>query len=225
MATETDGARAHDILLSFEPLGGRGLCWRYVWQAYKEAGASTDAGSTPTAFRGWEVSHGKHPGDRNPPFGAAVWLGRRGSDGDMKGDVFIAGRFDGDHAATDEPTWLQTGVTSIAARMQLTGREYLGWTDHVIDCPIRFPGLGPAPVPVTPNQRTTGPNGANQRPAPTTASPIVDFLDPGVVGTFDGWTHGENVQGNDVWFRGAFSGWWSWSGGFTDAGVHDLPAL
>lgn len=216
MATATDGARAHDILLAFEPLERKGLCWHYVWRAYAEAGASTNAPATPNALAGWGVSLGKHPGDRNPPRGAAVWLGRRG-DGNMAGDVFIAGGFDGDHAATDQPSWFHTGVTTIDARMALTGREYLGWTDHVIDCPIVLVAQ--------PNQRTVGPNGANQRPSPSTASPVANVLAAGTVGTFNGWTHGESVQGNDVWFRGAFSGRWSWSGGFTDTGTHDLAQL
>jgi hypothetical protein len=70
-----------------------------------------------------------------------------------------------------------------------------------------------------------GPNGVKGRaPEPTTASPEVDFLKAGVVGTFNGWKNGENVSGNPVWFRG-ISGNWFWSGGFTDTGTHDLTDL
>lgn len=147
MATATDGQRAHGILLGFAPLSKHGYCWYYVWQAYAAAGASTGQGSTPTALAAWNATQGKHPGDRNPPPGAAIWLGRR-YDGNMDGDVFIAGQFDGDHAATDQPGWGQTGVTSIQGRMDLTGREYLGWSDHVLDCPIIMGG-GSAPTPPT----------------------------------------------------------------------------
>jgi hypothetical protein len=142
MATSTDGVRAHDILLGYEPLSKHGYCWYYVWQAYAAAGASTSMGSTPTAYAAWNVTSGRHPGDRNPPHGAAIWLGRRYSDGNLDGDVFIAGAYDGDHAATDQPGWGQTGTTSIQGRMNLTGREYLGWTDHVLDCPITTGGDG-----------------------------------------------------------------------------------
>lgn len=145
MATETDGKAAHDFLLSFEPLANGGWCWHYVWNAYARAGASTGMGSTPTAYKGWNATSGKHPGDRNPPHGAAIWLGRR-YDGNMDGDVFIAGAYDGDHAATDEPGWNQTGLTSIEARMNLCGREYLGWSDHVLDCPI-LGATAPEPEP------------------------------------------------------------------------------
>ena len=130
-----DGRRAHEILLGFEPLTRYGACWYYVWQAYAQAGAWTDMGSTPTAYEGWNATSGKHPGDRNPPYGAAIWLGRR-YDGNMDGDVFIAGPVDGDHSATDQANYGYTGWTSIQARMDLCGREYLGWTDHVMDCPI-----------------------------------------------------------------------------------------
>ena len=51
------------------------------------------------------------------------------------------------------------------------------------------------------------------------------MLAPGVVGNFDGWTHGEKVDGNDVWFRG-ISGNWFWSGGFKEGPLTDgLPLV
>lgn len=136
-----DGPRAHDILLGYEPLSHYGACWYYVWQAYAAAGASTGMGSSATAYDGWNLSSGKHL-DMDPPEGAAVWLGRR-YDGNMSGDVFIAGKRDGDHAATDQPVYGQTGTTTLRERMNLCGREYLGWTDHVLDCPIT---LGSTPM-------------------------------------------------------------------------------
>lgn len=75
---------------------------------------------------------------------------------------------------------------------------------------------------VAPNQRVVGPNGANGRSGPSTADPITQFLKAGTVANLDAWMHGENVDGNTVWFRGAISGDWFWSGGFTDTGTHDL---
>jgi hypothetical protein len=216
----TDGPRAHDILLGYEPLANYGWCWNYVWNAYAAAGASTSMGSTPTAYKGWEVTWGKHPGDRNVPNGGAIWLGRR-YDGNMDGDVFIGGSSDGQHAATDQPIYGQTGVVSIQARMDLCGREYLGWTDHVCDCPINTTGG----TPPAGNQRQTTNAPANQRPEPTTASPATQQIAANTIGTFDGWIHGENVQGQDIWFRGAYSQLWSWAGGFTDQGTHDLADL
>lgn len=130
----TDGPRAHGYLLGYEPLEHYGACWHYVWMAYAAAGASTSHGALPTAYEAWQASEGKHY-DMDPPEGAAVWLGRR-YDGNMAGDVFIAGSADGKHAATDQATYGQTGLVSIRARMDLCGREYLGWTSHVLDVPI-----------------------------------------------------------------------------------------
>lgn len=145
MPGTADGQRAHDVLLGFEPLNYTGACWYYVWQAYAACGAWTNQGSTATAYDAWLATSGKHPGDWNPPPGAAVWLGRR-YDGNMVGDVFIAGQWDGDHAATDHTYYGVTGHTTIQARMNLCGREYLGWSDHILDCPLILGGQ-PAPQP------------------------------------------------------------------------------
>lgn len=136
-----NGREAHAHLLAYAPLERHGACWYYVWQAYAAAGAQTSMGSSATAYEGWTLSQGKHY-DLNPPEGAAVWLGRR-YDGEMSGDVFIAGPADGEHAATDQPTYGRTGLTTLRARMELCGREYLGWTDHVLDVPI---DLGSTPT-------------------------------------------------------------------------------
>lgn len=218
MATSTNGPKAHDILLGYEPLSCHGCCWYYVWKAYAAAGASTSMGSTPTAYEGWKVSSGKHY-DMNPPHGAAIWLGRR-YDGNMDGDVFIAGSADGKHAATDQPTYGNTGETSIKARMNLTGREYLGWTDHVCDCPI-ITGAEPSGK----QRQVLSTAAVNGREEPTTKSAINQVLDAGVIGNFDGWIDGQSVSGNKVWFRGATSVDWFWSGGFTDKGTHNLTNL
>jgi len=82
--------------------------------------------------------------------------------------------------------------------------------------------------PVTPpagNQRTVGSNGANGRGDPSTQGPVTQTLAPGTVADFNGWINGESVEGNTVWFRGAHSGDFFWSGGFTDQGTHDLQDL
>lgn len=49
------------------------------------------------------------------------------------------------------------------------------------------------------------------RALPTTKSHVIDptpALDKGAVGTFDGWTNGEEVDGDDRWLHGAFSDRW-----------------
>lgn len=76
------------------------------------------------------------------------------------------------------------------------------------------------------NQRVVlSSDAANQRTEPKTSAPVQGSIPAGDTGTFDGWIHGDSVDGNDVWFRGAISGLWSWSGGFTDTGTHDLTDL
>jgi len=77
-----------------------------------------------------------------------------------------------------------------------------------------------------PTQRVVGSGGANGRsPEPNTANAPTQTLPPGTLANFNGWIRGETVSGNNVWFRGEFSGDWFWSGGFTDTGTHDLADL
>lgn len=80
---------------------------------------------------------------------------------------------------------------------------------------------------LAPTQRQVKPTGPEvlRRAEPTSKSADLEpDLQPGEVGNFDGWIHGELVNGNSVWFRG-ISGNWFWSGGFTDTGTHDLTDL
>lgn len=78
------------------------------------------------------------------------------------------------------------------------------------------------------NQRLTGPNGANGRNDPSTNGPITQTLGPGIVANMDGWINGQVVNGNGVWYHGAVSGDWFWSGGFTSQskiGLTDMNKL
>lgn len=80
-------------------------------------------------------------------------------------------------------------------------------------------------APLAGNQRKVGDSQIIRRAEPSTSSAALEpALEPGEVGNFDGWKHGEDVAGNNVWFRGV-SGNWFWSGGFTDQGTHDLADL
>lgn len=42
---------------------------------------------------------------------------------------------------------------------------------------------------------------------------------------FQGFVHGQEVEGNDVWFVGRYSNGFAFSGAFTDPGVHDLADI
>lgn len=77
------------------------------------------------------------------------------------------------------------------------------------------------------NQRRAGSNGVRARRAPSTSAEVVDgsFLAEGEVGTFAGYVTGENVDGENRWAKGAFSGLFFWLGGLTPQGVDGLPLL
>lgn len=70
-----------------------------------------------------------------------------------------------------------------------------------------------------PNQRTVKSDDIVKRRVggPYRSYPEGEPLNPGDVGTFSGWAHGENVDGNDIWYRGYYdeTGWF-WSGGFVE---------
>lgn len=44
-------------------------------------------------------------------------------------------------------------------------------------------------------------------------------------GDFNAWTRGENVNGNNIWIRGHYSGNWAWVGSFKDQSVTGLPEI
>jgi len=63
------------------------------------------------------------------------------------------------------------------------------------------------------------------RDAPARTGGVLQTFAPNDVAAFKGFAHGENVDGNDLWFVGRYSGGFSWSGGYTDTGTHDLVDL
>ncbi len=66
---------------------------------------------------------------------------------------------------------------------------------------------------------------SNGRSEPRTSAPVMIKVPAGFDGTFDGFTHGEKVEGNDVWFHGAISHRWFWSGAYTDPSPTGLKKL
>lgn len=87
--------------------------------------------------------------------------------------------------------------------------------------------LTPAPVaPPAPslsaNQRKVGSAAVRYRKAPNTSAEIVIEYQPGDVLTFSQWTRGQDVSGNNIWFKGAISGGYAWSGAFEDQSLNGL---
>lgn len=83
------------------------------------------------------------------------------------------------------------------------------------------PAAPPAPS-VGINQRKVGAAVIRYRKAPSTSAEIIQEFQPGDVLNFSQFKHAENVNGNDVWFKGAISGGYAWSGGFEDSGTQGL---
>lgn len=103
------------------------------------------------------------------------------------------------------------------------------WSTHAYNfcssCTMDF-ALYVGSVEPGPTQRVVGPGGANGRIDPSTNHPPTQTLPPGTLANMDGWIYGQEVEGNNVWFRGAVGDVdYFWSGGFTDTGTHDLADL
>lgn len=87
--------------------------------------------------------------------------------------------------------------------------------------------LTPAPVapPVpslSPSQRKVGSAVIRYRKAPNTSAEVIIEYQPGDVLTFSQWTRGQDISGNNIWFKGAISGGYAWSGGFEDQSTNGL---
>lgn len=148
-----DVEKAIAYMRSLGRLEHPGACLYYVWLAYAAGGASTSKRAT-TASEAWGKTLGRHPGDRTPPRGAAVWWGAK--PGSSAGDVVIS-LGSGRVIATDQPRYGVVGEATIDERERLIGRPYLGWSDHIFDAPISLAGLAgettkPAPKPGAPAQ-------------------------------------------------------------------------
>lgn len=86
--------------------------------------------------------------------------------------------------------------------------------------------LTPTAVTISPTQRQVGPDVMNYRKEPQVAvDNVIRTFNPGEILTFDGWTKGQTVDGNNIWFRGAVTGGYIWSGGMVDSATHDLPEI
>lgn len=79
--------------------------------------------------------------------------------------------------------------------------------------------------PVQSGQRITGPFGVNGRDQASRNGAVVKAFDGDLILTFKGFVHGENIDGNDVWFVGAVSGTFFHSSAFTDGSTSGLPDL
>lgn len=80
----------------------------------------------------------------------------------------------------------------------------------------------PAPVVIGASQRKVGGSVIRYRKAANTTAEIIEEFEPGSVLNFSHWTRGQDVSGNNVWYKGAISGGYAWSGGFEDQSTNGL---
>lgn len=66
---------------------------------------------------------------------------------------------------------------------------------------------------------------ASYRDVATSDGKLLQTFTKGDSYDFKGFVHGQNVDGNDVWFVGRYTGGYVWSGAFDDRGTHDLADL
>lgn len=179
----------------------KSLCWGNAKDIY---------GNCPTTY--WN----KIPKGNRPQPGDIACM--NGSVGGGYGHVGVVVSVDGNNMTIyQQNTFTQTPVA--------TG--VFGWNSSYIQGYLRpkfAVDYGTAPA-VSPNERMVGSGGVNYREAPNQSGKVIKLFPQGDVLTFKGFVRGEAVDSNNIWFVGAFTGGYAWSGGFTDKGTHDLPDL
>lgn len=146
----------------------------------------------------------------------------------LTGSILVS---QGQHVATGQKIGTM-GATGRVSGVHLHWELYLNGV-RVDPQPYRegkaIPGVSEPSGQVSGNQRTVkeGVEARRRQGKPSTSAPSIDpVLAAGETGSFDGWAHGDVVNGNDVWFRGLYSGDWFWSGSFVgDANMTGLTEI
>lgn len=89
-----------------------------------------------------------------------------------------------------------------------------------------LPDLTPAAPPVSElgvMQRRVANDVAYYRSEPKTGAALVHTYKKGDIVNFSHWKRGDDVNGNAIWFKGAFPDGWAWSGAFENHGTDGLP--
>lgn len=222
---EMDGQAAARTMLSWKTYPSY-RCLEAVHNAFPFE-KSDEPGAYRNAIDEWNrcPADRRHPGDRNPPSGAILLFDLYvQSLGYNAGHIMIAYGGGENAVSTDRPTYGRIGMTTISDIERDWGGRYLGWTNRIGGHTV----ITAATSPLAANERRAGAGGARGRADSNTQSAKIDdaFLEPGAVAAFDGFVHGESVEGNDIWIRGAKFGRFYWSGSFEGgANVNGLPLL
>lgn len=85
--------------------------------------------------------------------------------------------------------------------------------------------VGAPAASLQPWQRIVGAEGVYYRKEAKRSGEVVQLFAADDVIDFKGFVRGESVDGNNIWFVGRYTGFYSHSSGYKDSGTHDLPDL
>jgi hypothetical protein len=186
----------------------------------------------PSATSAWLDTQYKHYERDMPNVAVPVWFSWVGDLGDGQGRIdwgHVVAWIPSEGKFLSSPKNWNEGDTSdwygsIEEVERWLGASYFGWSEDLNGMQIVSGSAEPA-APLAGNQRRAGSKGVFRRAEPNQASEhLQPDLEAGDIGNFNGWIHGEDRGGNDVWFQGV-SGNWFWSGAFEDPstdGINDL---
>jgi len=188
-----------------------GWCLAYVQTAFGTGWSGS------TAWDCWSNRLTKKHADRNLPAGVYI-------------PIFFSGYYGMGHAAIykDGRVWSSPLThkpyadvfNSISDVERLFGVAYVGWSEDLGGSLL----VESSANVLTPNQRLVGPNGANYRSEPNANSSLLKEFDAGEILNFKGFVKGQDPygNGNNIWFVGAYSGGFVYSGATTDPSTNGL---
>jgi hypothetical protein len=191
-----------------------GWCLAYVQTAFGVGWAGS------TAWDCWTNRLTKKHADRNLPAGVYI-------------PIFFSGYYGMGHTAIykDGKVWSSPLThkpyadvfNSIGEVERSFGVVYVGWSEDLGGSLV----VESAKDIITPNQRVVGPNGANYRSEPNSTSTLLKEFDAGEILNFKGFVKGQDPygNGNNIWFVGAYSGGFVYSGATTDPSTNGLSDL
>ncbi len=214
----------------YNPSGGGSEEWNMWCQAFVSRTAKTFGAFNrdyPTARAARLASGPLNPDPNSAPLGAiGYWLWNPddhvaihvGGGVWMMGSRHVSVQFGG--------VARNAGLVSFADFQARAGLQFLGWapSNGGSTIPIEAPALAS-------NQRRVINDGipANGRSGASRSNPVVQTVAAGDDATFKGYVHGESINGNDIWFVGAFAGNYfhssSFEGGANTAGLPDLAPV
>lgn len=196
-----------------------GWCLLYVQTAFSAGWSGA------TALDGWNMSAGKHQ-DRNLPSGVFVpiWFNHWGTYGGVYKNwghcaIYKDGKIWSSPLSHKPYADIFGSIGEIEQRFNA---KYIGWTEFVGNARVLKPA--PAPAPIGGNQRQAAAR-VNYREQPKTSANVIKQFEANDILTFKGFVSGENVEGNNKWFVGAYTNGYAWSGAFTNPSTAGLPNL